>query len=139
MGFTKATMWMGMSISLMELWCEVLGQTWSDELEGIIWDFDNDIIFATQGNKNSYEEIQKFITNQKAWDDSLRLLENNGQKLKLVAHDQVDSGYVLTNYFIGHEFAESVSLEVVLIRIRQKDYPKGYRFYVLQDDCLCCT
>lgn len=137
MGFTKATLWMGKPITMEEIWCEVLGQTWSNELEDKIWDCDygDFIIWASQGHQVFLERISRFITDLKTWENSIKLLENNGQKLKLIAHDQVKSGYVSTSYFIGHEFTESVSMKELSV----KEFPKDYRLYVLQDDCLCCN
>lgn len=139
MGFTKATMWLGKAYTIKELWCNVLWQAWSDSLEAIIWDYANTIVFAAQGHQASYEEIQKFITDPLAWEENIQLIKNSGHSFKLVAHDQVDSGYVPTSYFIGQEFSDSVPVEDLVIKIGSGDFFRGHRFFVLQDDCLCCT
>ena len=139
MGFTKAALWLGKAYTIKELWCDVLGQSWSDEFEKIVWDFDCSIIFAAQGHQASYEEIQQHITDPLTWKHSIQIIKSSGHSFKLVAHDQVDSGYVPTSYFIGQEFSDSVLVEDLIIKIGSGDFFKGHRFYVLQNDCLCCT
>jgi len=141
MGFTKATLWIGKSYTIKELWCKILGQTWSDGLEEVIWDYANAIIFAAQGRQASYEEIENLITDPISWKHSIQIIKSGGHSFKLVAHDQVDSGYIPDSYFVGLEFSESVLVEDMLDKINLGDFYKGhgFSFYVLQDDCLCCT
>jgi len=135
MVFTKATLWLGKPVTIQEVWCEILGQEWTDSLQKVIWEYTNTIILAAQGHQASYEEIENHITNEKAWNNSILLIGECGQELKIVAHDQVKSGYVSAKYFIGYEFNRSVSPK----ELTNRDFPDSYRLFVLQDGCLCCV